>query len=342
MESRDAAGRPLVTFAILAYNHERFIGAAVEGALAQSYEPLEIIVSDDASTDRTFAIVEQAVAGYSGPHQIVLNRNPKNLGIGGNVNRVMELATGSLVVAAAGDDVSLSGRVEANVRAWERNGMCPGSIYSDVILVDEEGRPQGGREFPYDAGIGFDEFIAESAPGVMGCSHAWTRDVFDRFGPMLPGTVFEDRVIPFRSFLIGKIIHIPEKLVEYRIHRHNQSGYLRGTSDEEIVEAFFESHERFARVYENYLCDFQRVAAAGVPTAQSAARLKGIKRELARHAIFEGLRKVGPIGAVGRIVRGVAAGATIKDAMKAALVALWPSLWGAYHRRTTGKARTAG
>lgn len=49
-----ALDHPLVTFALLAYSQEKYIREAVEGAFAQTYEPLEIILSDDCSSDRTY------------------------------------------------------------------------------------------------------------------------------------------------------------------------------------------------------------------------------------------------------------------------------------------------
>ena len=50
-------GRPLITFALFAYNQEKYIEEAVQGAFLQTYSPLEIILSDDGSTDRTFEII---------------------------------------------------------------------------------------------------------------------------------------------------------------------------------------------------------------------------------------------------------------------------------------------
>ena len=70
--------KPLITFALFAYNQERFIREAVEGAFSQTYSPLEIILSDDCSPDRTFEIMKEMAAEYTGPHTIVLNRNEKN------------------------------------------------------------------------------------------------------------------------------------------------------------------------------------------------------------------------------------------------------------------------
>ena len=69
--------RPLVTFALFAYNQEKYIREAIEGAFAQTYEPLEIILSDDCSVDRTFEIMTEMVVNYRGKHCIKLNKNIK-------------------------------------------------------------------------------------------------------------------------------------------------------------------------------------------------------------------------------------------------------------------------
>ena len=90
---------PLITFALLSFNQELFIREAVEGAFAQTYSPLEIILSDDCSSDGTFEIMEDMAASYKGPHKIILNRNTVNRGTGDHVNHVMKLAEGDLIVA---------------------------------------------------------------------------------------------------------------------------------------------------------------------------------------------------------------------------------------------------
>ena len=55
--------------------------AAIEGAFAQTYQPLEILLSDDCSPDGTYRVMQEMAAAYAGPHRVILNRNPKNLGI---------------------------------------------------------------------------------------------------------------------------------------------------------------------------------------------------------------------------------------------------------------------
>jgi glycosyltransferase involved in cell wall biosynthesis len=55
-----------VSFVVFAYNQERFIAEAVKGAFGQTYEPLQIVLSDDCSTDDTFRVM-QALAAALGP-----------------------------------------------------------------------------------------------------------------------------------------------------------------------------------------------------------------------------------------------------------------------------------
>ena len=215
--------QPLVTFALFAYNQEAYIREAVQSALAQSYSPLQIVISDDSSTDATFSIIEEEVSGYNGPHRILLNCNTKNLGIGAHVNRMMELAEGELIVAAAGDDISLPERVSQLVEAWKASGFQADSLHSAVIRMTPEGKRcdlfflKGCRRTsPHD-------FIKRSV--ILGATHAWTKRVFDKFGKLNPNVVSEDRVIGFRSSLCGGVQYIDVPLVMYRLGGISSTGF---------------------------------------------------------------------------------------------------------------------
>ena len=211
--------RPLVTFALFAYSQERFIREAVRGALAQTYSPLQIILSDDCSQDKTFEIMQEEANGYEGPHEIILNRNNRNLGNGGHVNRLIELAEGELIVAAAGDDISLPARTEELVKAWSNGGVV--AAYSSVIVTDEDGaaRAIDRRKFA-GASVGehWRALIQRSHGVVLGASQAWDRTVFETFGPLPESIRAEDYALEFRSALLGKIAYVDEPLVRYRRH----------------------------------------------------------------------------------------------------------------------------
>src|SRR5271156_4250872 len=135
--------RPLLTFGIAAFNQEPYIREAVEGAFAQTYSPLEIVLSDDCSPDRTFEIMRQMAAAYRGPHQVALNRNERNLRLGAHLNKIVALSRGEILVGAAGDDISFKNRTERIYNAWIESSGTAFSIYSSMIEIDGSGAQKG-------------------------------------------------------------------------------------------------------------------------------------------------------------------------------------------------------
>lgn len=281
-------GRPLITFLLLSYNQERFIREAVEGAFAQGYSPLEILLSDDCSSDRTFDIMREMSSPYRGPHKVVLNRNPRNLGIGGHINRAMELAGGELIVMAAGDDVSLATRAELIHAEWVRAGRGTCSIYTDAIVIDPEGRAIGslfGGKAPSHV-LSVEEAVARGGTGVAGCTHAFTKKAFDVFGPMDDRISAEDMAIPFRSLLLGSIRYLSEPLVRYRTHGGNISGL--GASKPTLAMRRRET-ENHAFVYLAWENDVRAALDKGLLSTGRAGRIMG---ELARRRYWIDLERI--------------------------------------------------
>lgn len=128
--------RPLVTLAVFGYNQERFVAEAIEGAFAQTYRPLEIILSDDCSTDGTFAIMERMAAEYQGLHRVRAVRHDPNLGTVRHVIEVARLAEGNLLVVNAGDDISHPDRVAVLQREWNKTGASALSSFYDEFAED--------------------------------------------------------------------------------------------------------------------------------------------------------------------------------------------------------------
>lgn len=217
--------KPLISFALFTYNQERFIAESVRAALAQTYSPLEIIISDDCSKDRTFEIIQAEVSEYAGAHRVIARRNERNLGLKGHINRVMELARGDFIVVAAGDDISLPQRVERLAAVWEKEGAA--LVYSNLRVIDEKGalyKPFYGKK----SDTSFDDLLSGNYH-IIGASCAWDKKVFDVFGPLpeKEGPAYEDRMIPFRAALISSTRYVDECLVYYRKHDLNQSAWMK-------------------------------------------------------------------------------------------------------------------
>ena len=235
-----AADRPLATMLVLAYQQEATIEQAIRGALAQTYTPLEIVISDDASTDSTWDTIQRAVAGYGGPHRLLLNRNPGNLGIGAHINRMVALSHGELLFVAAGDDISLPQRCERVVDAWLAAGGRPDLISSQLLDLDENGNVHAPI-VPTDLSTYRDaaDWLARP-PHVIGAAQAWTRRVFDRFGPLPPGSVAEDWLMVLRAILAGGAVTLAEPLVLYR--RGGISRRRRNLHAHDVVERLLKNN----------------------------------------------------------------------------------------------------
>ena len=255
--------RPLITFILFAYNQERFIREAVEGAFSQTYSPLEIILSDDCSQDRTFEIIQEMASEYKGPHIIILNRNERNLGIGGHFNKIMELTRGELIVGAAGDDISMPNRVQIMYELWDSSNRNATSIYSSLTLIKDKGDII--KDYIQDHNLSSDPKlndlmynIKRFCPQVLGASHAWDRRIYDLFGPILSETVQEDRVISLRSKLLGQIVYTEKPLVLYRRHSENVSGFFPSELNKEKYRNYLiRKIKTRIVIYRNYLKDIQ-------------------------------------------------------------------------------------
>ncbi|WCJ59509.1 glycosyltransferase [Fontisphaera persica] len=200
---------------LIAYNQEQFIREAVEGAFAQTYSPLEIILSDDCSTDRTFEIMKEMSAQYKGPHRIILNRNERNLGICSHVNRCVELTHGELIVCAAGDDISIPGRTSYLAGKWLDFRKAGLALMTNASVINDKGehiqlmRTDMMNPFVYD----IDSMLRGDQFLTFGCTMAYTRDLFTTFGPLSKMGIKEDIRLGFRSILIGELRYFPDVLV---------------------------------------------------------------------------------------------------------------------------------
>ena len=213
----DRGDRPLVTFALFSFNQEQYVREALEAAFAQDYHPLEILVTDDCSTDGTFDIIQSVVAAYDGDHQVRVNRNAENLGVARHINHAVELARGDIFVGAAADDVSLPDRVSETVSCFISAEPPLYSVCTSVETFDDDGTVLGKRTIADAPGVM--NVLQSGTRWVTGCSHAWHRRLFDFFGPLRPDVIAEDKVIGFRAMLLGgRVGYVDKELVRYRQH----------------------------------------------------------------------------------------------------------------------------
>jgi glycosyltransferase involved in cell wall biosynthesis len=133
---------PLVSVGIPVYNSESFMRRALDALVGQTYENLELIVSDNASTDRTEAICRE----YAKRDQrIKYHRNPTNIGVYANFRQVFARSAGEFFMWAAADDVRPPTAVARCVEALRRNERAV--MAHGVVLVQKAGQ-QDLLEYP--------------------------------------------------------------------------------------------------------------------------------------------------------------------------------------------------
>lgn len=201
---------------LLAYNQQETIESAMASVLGQQCEPLEIVLSDDASTDGTFALMQAAAERYRGPHSVRARRNATNAGIGEHYNELLLATHAPLLVTAAGDDISTPDRVARLLQAWDANGGRADLIASHLVDLDHEGRLHGlVRVDDLASYRGVDDWVRRR-PYIVGAGHAFTRRMMERFGPMAADIAYEDQVMVFRAIVSGGAITVDAPLVHYR------------------------------------------------------------------------------------------------------------------------------
>jgi len=208
---------PRVSVCIPTRDRARWLGEALDSALAQTFTDLEVVVSDDASTDGSGALV-----GARRDPRVRLFRNPRPLGVAGNRNACLARARGSYIAWLDSDDRWLPGMLETQVGALEAH---PGAAlaHGAFQIIDRDGRRRpdwDGRSDPPALQTGRDAFAdwitgnAVAAPTVVVRRSA--QDVAGRYREDLPSS--EDWEMWLRLALVGDVVYSRRPLGQYRWH----------------------------------------------------------------------------------------------------------------------------
>jgi GT2 family glycosyltransferase len=135
--------KPLVSICITSYNYGRFIVDAVESALKQTYPRLEVVISDNCSTDETMEILNR----YRSDDRVRIYQNAENVGMVRNHNLAISQARGEYIVVLSADDVLLPGHVSCLIaRALQFEDPLD-VVYANAMFLDEQLNPLYARLF---------------------------------------------------------------------------------------------------------------------------------------------------------------------------------------------------
>lgn len=204
-----------ISVVIPAYNAESFIAAAIESCLKQNPGPHEVIVVDDASSDRTVEIAKS----FPAPVRVIaLDRNR---GCSNARNLGAEAATGDWIASLDADDWFLPGKFEAQLRCMERNPDAK-FIYSGFRNYGAD----GSRDMPAFPVKKLNSMLRYCSP-IATASILFRRDAFQALGGF--DTTFRyaedwDFILRFAArFSTEAFACAPEVLCVYRLHQASKS-----------------------------------------------------------------------------------------------------------------------
>lgn len=277
------------SFVLLTYNQSDTVAEAVAAALGQDCAPIEVVISDDCSTDATFSIIETIVSSYNGPHRVVVNKNKVNLGLAQHIAHVHDISNGDVLIVAAGDDISLPHRSGRIIDVFEADE--PLLVFSHARVVDKNGQDVAAGYLSATFYKTFDPVQAAKSQALyLGATGAWRRALFEKYGPIEFGA-YEDLVMGFRAAMEGKVAVIDEALVIYRLGGGLTSSAVEVHDREALVAVQVRKLITWQAVLRQRFKD-ARTFGISERSAVTAALLRADSRARLRLAYHQGSTKV--------------------------------------------------
>jgi len=226
-------GHPTVALIVANYQYGRYLGEALDSALAQTQAPDELVVMDDASTDETMQVLER----YAG--RVTVHRNERNLGVVGNFRRGVDATASEFVCFLGADNRARADYVERCAGALIAHPFAA-IAYTDMVLFGERAHILAGKvgaaKLP-DVGLyhwTFPDFDASirvrmQSHNVMHGSSAYRRSAYLEVGGYRDTGGPEDHDLFRRIVAAGHdAVRVPHPLIEYRQHSPNQANAKHG------------------------------------------------------------------------------------------------------------------
>jgi glycosyltransferase involved in cell wall biosynthesis len=210
-----STGQPRVSVIMPAYNAQRYLGAAVESILGQTFREFEFVIIDDGSTDRTRQILERYAAADA---RIRLTSRP-NTGYVAALNEMLSAARAPLLARMDADDEAMPDRLARQVAHMEAHPECV-ALGSRVLMIDDDAAPMCEMEAPQT----HEQIDAAHLSGSVGSMivhpSAMIRAAAIRAvgGYRAERGPAEDLDLFLKLAEIGRLANLPGCLLKYRVH----------------------------------------------------------------------------------------------------------------------------
>ena len=213
--------RPLVSIGVPVYNGDRYLSDTITSLLAQDLDNLEVIISDNASTDDTESICRDTQAADP---RVRYHRMAENRGAARNYNRVFEMSRGAFFTWAAHDDRRAPEHLSRCVQGFENSDPSTVLVYPRAHFVDDRGHDLGpdadvmATDRTSAAGRLRDAlWHVNMANAIFGLIRSSALRRTRLIGPF----VASDYVLLAELAMLGPIVEIPDVLFRRRLHERS-------------------------------------------------------------------------------------------------------------------------
>lgn len=289
MATGTAATAPTVSVALCTRNGAAYVGEQVRSILSQQPPPAEIVVGDDASTDDTLAVIEQAVADSGVDVRLRIQRRQAPLGVVGNFAATIEACTGDLVALSDQDDVWAPGKLAALAARFVADPELL-LVHTDARLVDTDGAPLGLRLLEALEATEAERAGLESGDAyavllrrnlVTGATVVFRRSLAESAAPF-PADWVHDEWLAVLAAALGRLRLDPEPRIDYRQHGANEIGARKPTMTDRLAKLREPRVERAERLVRRSRDLVARLEELGAPEARVAAARAKLDHETRR------------------------------------------------------------
>lgn len=244
--------RPLLSVVIPSYNHEKYIGKAIESVLKQTYINLELIIIDDGSKDNSVELIKS----YKDDRITLVVQ--ENAGAHNAINKGLEMAKGEYLTVLNSDDIFDRKRFEIMIKEMQKNKKV-GFACSYIQVIDSEGNKLDVKEgwknlepwtvpHPEKSFKATDDFklnlIMTNFPSTTS-NFLFTRALYEEIGGMRNLRFAHDWDFALRAAQVTECMIVEQPLMEYRVHNTNTISSNRKWMLFEIVWMWATNLERF-------------------------------------------------------------------------------------------------